>query len=301
MWELSCAARTIQKTFGRGKDFTVNIHGWCRFFLKRHPGLTRRRSQTIGNASANTKYSQLVQWHNNLRKQSDDLGFGRIWEDPTRIFNTDECPIRLVPSDHTVIIQKGSKHNMIKTPGAIKSHTTALFTACASGEMLQPLLLWKGAKVPAAIVNRGEENGIKYLASRTGWMTQELLCFYIEFIFHPELVERKAKFPVILIADGAACHRSLVISKLCKRLEIILVILFPNSTHITQPLDVRVFGAMKKSWHKLLNQKQLSCRNFVATKENLPILLGQLLKELYSTKPVKTVVAAFRVSFNLSS
>ena len=37
----------------------------------------------------------------------------------------------------------------------VKSHSTAILTACASGEMLQPILLLKAAKVPTLIVNRG--------------------------------------------------------------------------------------------------------------------------------------------------
>lgn len=91
---------------------------------------------------------------------------------------------------------------MIKTAGALKSHTAELFTACASGEMLHPLMLWKGAKVPASIVNRRLENGINYLASRTGWMTQNLLCNYIEFIFYPELVKRNVEFPGAFMLMG---------------------------------------------------------------------------------------------------
>ena len=59
-----------------------------------------------------------------------------------------------------------------------------------------------------------------------------------------------------------------------------------NSTHIFQPLDVVVFGPMKKVWRKVLDGwKKETCRSGPFPKEVFPILLNKLWVIMEDTFP----------------
>ena len=60
--------------------------------------------------------------------------------------------------------------------------------------------------------------------------------------------------PVLLIIDGAHVHLSLWISEFCDEMNIILYVLHPNSTHLTQPLDLSFMGSVK------VHYKEVVCR-----------------------------------------
>lgn len=78
-------------------------------------------------------------------------------------------------------------------------------------------------------------------------MTGESFFEYIGNVFIPFLKESETPLPVVVFLDGHKFHLSLNLSILCSENKIILVSLFPNATHILQPLDVAVFGPMKKN------------------------------------------------------
>lgn len=54
--------------------------------------------------------------------------------------------------------------------------------------------------------------------------------------------------PVILFIDGHKSHMTLPLIKFCRKNQIILYALPPNTTHILQPADVSVFRPLKHQW-----------------------------------------------------
>ena len=56
--------------------------------------------------------------------------------------------------------------------------------------------------------------------------------------------------PILVFADGHKSHLSLETADFCAAKQIILVALYPNSTHMLQPLDVSFFKALKGHWEK---------------------------------------------------
>ncbi len=59
----------------------------------------------------------------------------------------------------------------------------------------------------------------------------------------------------LLIIDGHASHMSTKFITFTRANKIICLCLPPNSTHLLQPLDVSVFGLLKKNYKKLLSKK----------------------------------------------
>ena len=85
-------------------------------------------------------------------------------------------------------------------------------------------------------------------SSVNGWMTAdnffELLANYF-FLS----IRDKVSFPVVLFLDGHCSHVTIASAQFCHDNNIILFCLPPHASHILQPLDVAVFGPMKKMWN----------------------------------------------------
>lgn len=67
-------------------------------------------------------------------------------------------------------------------------------------------------------------------------------------VFYNWLVEDGTEFPVILYADNHSSHLTMPLAKFCKEKQIELIGLYPNSTHIIQPLDVGLFHVLKDKY-----------------------------------------------------
>lgn len=77
------------------------------------------------------------------------------------------------------------------------------------------------------------------------------------------------------------------ISKKCDELGVILITLYPNSTHVLQPLDCAVFRGVKAGWTKLLIQKRRENGNFKITMLNFSELLLELLRTYHNPDAVR--------------
>ena len=78
--------------------------------------------------------------------------------------------------------------------------------------------------------------------------------------------EQKIQLPVILIIDGATCHISLDISRLCIENQIQPILLRANTMHLCQALDLTFFAALKAG---LKNKQELWHREVTNIGSNL--------------------------------
>lgn len=131
--------------------------------------------------------------------------------------------------------------------GTAKEAITTLFTFSAAGQVMKPLIVYPYIRIPNDI-RESIPDDFAMDKSDTGWMNQNVFYDFIKNTFHPDLVEKNVKFPVILFVDGHKSHLSLKLSDLCTELKIVLVCLPPNATRIMQPADVSCFKPVKNGW-----------------------------------------------------
>ena len=86
--------------------------------------------------------------------------------------------------------------------------------------------------------------------SEKGWITFECLFEYLVNGFNKWLTENSITRPVLVFTDWHATRANYFLAERLTSLGIVLIGLLPNTTHILQPLDVAVFGPMKKKWLK---------------------------------------------------
>ncbi|KAG5862159.1 hypothetical protein JTB14_000644 [Gonioctena quinquepunctata] len=88
----------------------------------------------------------------------------------------------------------------------------------------------------------------------------------------------------VLIGDNLASHISLEVITTCENSDISFVLLPPNSTHLTQPLDVSVFRPTKTEWRQVLKDWKAKNRG-VIRKDVFPRLLRQCLESINVKNP----------------
>lgn len=172
-----------------------------------------------------------------------------------------------------------------------KECLTALIMCNSKGELPPPLVMYSYKRIPKLISSTFPKSWA-IGRSDNGWMTQESFFEYVANIFHPWLVNNNVKMPIILFVDGHTSHLTLQLSKFCKENGIILVSLFPNSTHILQPLDVAVFHSLKAIWKKKTQNWRIEHRDEKFGREHFAQLLKTALEDL-ETLP-KSIESGFK-------
>lgn len=121
--------------------------------------------------------------------------------------------------------------------------------------MLPPFLILKGKYISQAWIPKSIlDEEWKVAASESGWTSNELGYIWLSEIFEPATREKAEDKKRLLICDGHESHVSPKFVSFCIDHNIELVLLVPHSSHLTQPLDVGVFGPLKSAVSRALDQ-----------------------------------------------
>jgi len=172
--------------------------------------------------------------------------------DSSRVYNCDETSMLFNPKIDKVIAQKGAPTVYKVVGGNEKENLTVLFTYGANGSRAPPMILYPYKQsIPINII-RSVPSGWSLGMTEDGWMTKESFYEYVTNVFDKWLTEQNIERPVLLYADGHSSHFTIPLVQFCRDNGIELISLFPNSTHILQPLDVALFSNLKRLWKNFL-------------------------------------------------
>lgn len=253
--ELLTSVQCLIKGLKRQNPFKNDRPGnsWIKGFFSRNPTISKRVAQNLTISRAAVTSANIHMWFSEVYDYLKKNNFEIILDDPSRIFNCDETAFFLNPKGNKVLARKGCKTVYQQINSDEKECVTALLTASASDIVAPTVVLFKYKRIPQEIADNFPQRwGLG--KSDSGWMTCEAFFEFIADIFYPWLVESKATFPVILFIDGHASHFSLQTSQFCDKNGIILVALYPNATHLLQPMDVAVFRTLKENWKKKVHE-----------------------------------------------
>ena len=130
-----------------------------------------------------------------------------------------------------------------------RSHETLSVIASAAGNLVWPRLVLKGirdvSKKHLSCLEPGISTGnFRFSYTESGFVNKDVFCQII-LDLDEYLTVNKTPRPVLLLIDGATCHISLKARDLAKDKKIMLWLLYPNSTHVLQPLDLGLFAPVK--------------------------------------------------------
>lgn len=253
--ELLDSVQHLIKELKRDSPFTNDRPGrtWFNSFLKRNPNISIRVAQNLTSSRAAVRKETLLKWFQEIQEYLTEKNYLEIIEDPTRVFNLDESAFFLNPKANKVLALKGQKSIYQQINSDEKECITVLITGNANGDLAPPLVVFKYERIPQDLASSVPSHwGIG--KSESGWMTGPLFFEFITNVFHPWIIQKKITLPVIVFIDGHASHLTLHTSKFCDDHGIILIALFPNSTHLIPPMDVAVFRVLKEGWKRKVHQ-----------------------------------------------
>ncbi|KAK2713141.1 hypothetical protein QYM36_011737 [Artemia franciscana] len=171
-----------------------------------------------------------------------------------------------------------------------------MFAGNAAGEVLPPYVVYKSKKFWNTWVQGGPK-GCRFNRSKPSWF--EAAFFHDWFTL--SLLPRLKKLPgkKVVIGDNLSSHFDVDIIRHCEKEKIIFLALIPNSTHVTQPLDVALFRPMKVKWRQILTRFETrgeGRKKFSLPKEYFPRLLKELTDSLMDTKRAQDLISGFAKS-----
>ena len=267
--------------------FKNNMPGkdWARSFVRRHAGeLTRRLCQNIKVARSKVD-SDIV------NKYFDNLAETVAGVPPGNLVNYDETNLSDDPGSTKYIFKRGARYPE-RVMNSTKSATSIMFAGSASGELLVPYVVYK-AESMWETWREGGPPGCRYNRSKSGWF--DAICFndWFQTVIVPWARKRDGK--KVIIGDNLSSHFTSSVLETCETLNIAFVCLPPNATHLMQPLDVAVYGPMKKAWREILTswKENKGLTRATLPKDQFRSLLSDLLNKL---KPnlQQNLVSGFR-------
>lgn len=206
---------------------------------------------------------------------------------PENMFNCDESNLSNNVGAVQAIFRRGTKYAE-HVRDSTKTCISIMFCGSASGVMMPPYVVYKASNIYDSWCTGGPKGAV-YNSSHSGWFDGNIYTDWFKKVFLPHARRKPGK--KLLIADNLASHISVEVIELCKKHNIAYVCLSPNATDKMQPLDVGVFGPMKRAWRQQLqNYADKDPSACLLTKTIFPAMLRELLDGL---KPGQYLPKAF--------
>ena len=191
-----------------------------------------------------------------VAKFVEEFEIARLQFQPDSILNADETCWRIVNGQLKTIAVKGSEEVTIQTTFDIKQSVTVMACCSSDGQKLPLMLIAEGTTERCEDKFRNDRNLRTYMNkalfvdhTANGWSTCEFAKRYLDFISN----QMKGR-NVYLIWDLHSSHRKDSVIEYARERNIHLSLVPAGQTAYWQPLDKKVFGALKKKALKHFTQ-----------------------------------------------
>lgn len=283
--QLLNSVRMLLNTMKEKTIFPNNMPGrhWYNAFRQRHPEIRDRVAQNLTNSRAAVSEEKIRAWFKEVQDHLEPLNLLNI--DDSRKLNLDESAFKLNPKSNSVLAAKGDKvvYNIVGNDE--KECLTTLICGNAAGQLLVPMIIFPYKRIPRNIVSSIPKDWA-IGCSDSGWMTAETFYEYVCNVLYPWLLKNGIEFPVILYLDGHTSHLTYPLTKFCREKKIELIALYPNATHILQPMDVAMFRPLKAAWTSEVRNWRMEHNGESLKRENF----APILKTSLATLNVKEIL-----------
>ena len=270
--------------------------GWVYNFFKRHPILAARTPENLGHQRSCVTKGNIKFWFEslvNFLKEEHQIDAHDFLQEKNadRIFNLDESGFPLAGTNGKlkIITARGAK-NVYKMAPDTKEQITVLGCVSAAGNYSKPFVIFPGIK-PKYNLQHVNPDDYDLGSSKSGWISADSFFGWLVNLFFPSIKD-KVQFPVLIFMDGHTSHINLAIATFCKENHIILYIFPPHASHIMQPLDVAVYGPLKKHWNAALYQFGIEFKGLSMNKSHFFKVFDSAWKKSIQTP--QNAVAGFR-------
>lgn len=244
---------------------------WARSFVHRYNKVIQlRKCQNINLSRASKSSQEINQYFDNLEEAIKDV-------DPENIINYDETNFSDNPGITKCLFKRGTKYPE-KIMNSSKSAISIMFAGNALGQLFPPYVVYKSEHLYDSWCNGGPP-GTMYNRSKSGWFDSACFSDWFYKLLLPKI--RRLRGPKLVIGDNLSTHFSVDIINTCNQNDIKFVMLPPNSTHLTQPLDVSFFKPLKQHWRSILSAHKIRKGGKGSfDKSYFPALLSELILKI---------------------
>lgn len=249
--------------------FKNNLPGedWATSFIKRHTKRIRPRlCQNIKTSRSEMKKDEFVKYFDNLKDVVKEVPADNI-------LNYDETNLADDPGQEKLIFKRGKKY-----PERVMNYTKGNTSIMFCGELLPVYVVYKAVNMWSTWTIGGPKYA-RYNRSKSGWFESLSFNDWFRTVVLPWAGKKEGK--KVVIGGNLSSHFAPDIIRLCEENNISFVCLVPNSTHLTQPLDVAFYGPLKRKWRKILKLWKMNNPNLTSLPKNeFPRLLKELVESL---------------------
>ena len=222
-------------------------NAWFYDFLKRWPDLKIVKPQKLSLARAKCASKETLA--NYFRELGTLLTTYNLKDHPERIFNIDETGISTEHSPPKIVCSKDSVAQSVTSPKTF--NVTIIAGGNALGNHIPPYYVFPGKRWNSQFL-QGAPTGADGEMSPTGWSNSEVFINYLtkHFVKYAGVTDKKSDLKTLVLYDGHKSHASLTLTNWAKDHNVILFVLPPHSSHLTQPLDLGVFGPLKCMYNR---------------------------------------------------
>jgi hypothetical protein len=188
-------------------------------------------------------------------------------EDLFLLANMDETNWKIAYPGAMTWAKKGATEVKVHVNYNEKESLTAIATVTADESITKlPLTIIAKGKTDTCHKQLGEHLGFKYdiLHSKSGWSNARLMIEYLGILRrnYDEIFADNPKYTIgetwiDLIWDSYSAHRDKEVESAARGLKINLYFIPPGATDQYQPLDIKVFGALKSMARKAWTQRYM--------------------------------------------
>ncbi|RAL64748.1 hypothetical protein DID88_001779 [Monilinia fructigena] len=236
---------------------------------------SRTQSHEMAQILSNAEENTLVRWISRLtitgfpatpmlvKEMADEIRLRRVQVASSRIPTSTE----ILPIGHEWIYRFQKRHPELKTcysrqleSNRAKEATPEKFrlgltrfvrvSLNETGKALSPMVIFKAQNTNSAWIPKDTPQSWQFSTSTNGWTSNSHGLEWLKRVFEPESKKVSGDRPRLLIMDGHSSHITGSFIAFCIEKDIDLLILPPHCSHLLQPLDIAVYGPMKR-YHAL--------------------------------------------------
>ena len=215
---------------------------WVGRFLGRHPELASVRPRSIDAVRVkDTSPERLQHWFNDLEKVLAEFNIKS-----ENIYNMDESGFAIGEKEAGRCIINAHVRQQFQAKPGRQEWVTVVECVCTDGSIVPPLVIFKAEKLSTQWIPASIHGSCRFDCNLKGCTSNKHGLDWLIRYFDPETCNKANEKYRLLICDGHDSHITADFIAHCMNNKILLMILPPHSSHLTQPLDVGVFGALKK-------------------------------------------------------